>query len=531
MIADPIAQGIKDGWQVQDASTLTQDLVIETDVVIIGTGAGGGISAEVLTQAGLDVVMLEEGPLKSSQDFRMQESDAYPQLYQESAGRKTKDKAITILQGRCVGGSTTINWTSSFRTPANTLAHWAEVHGLADYTVDGMAPYFEQVEQRLNISQWLAAPNQNNGLLRDGLEKLGFSHGVMSRNIKGCWNLGYCGVGCPTNAKQSMLVTTIPSALTKGARLFSRARAERLLFKGDTIQGLVCVAMDSQGIHPSGVKLTLKAKHYVLAAGAIGSAALLLRSDAPDPYNNAGKRTFLHPVNAVATIMPDKVEPYYGAPQSVYSDHFLWPEGRADGRIGYKIEVPPLHPLLASTVLEGHGESHHHYMQSLPYIHALLALNRDGFHPQSPGGQVELNSDGTPRLDYPLNDFMWEGMRRAFMSMTEIAFAAGSNQVLPLHRDIPKPLSSWNEAKQVIADLSMKPLYTKVVSAHVMGGCAMGVDEQTSVTNSDGRHHQLSNLSVIDGSVFPTSIGTNPQVSIYGVSLRNATHLAQQLTA
>ena len=144
-ILDPVAAGIASGWDVIDASRLDHDMTLESDVVIVGTGAGGGTAAEILADAGLRVVLLEEGPLKSSRDFRMLESDAYPQLYQESAARKTKDRAINILQGRCVGGGTTVNWTSSFRTPPATLAYWQREFGLTDFTVEAMAPWFAKM--------------------------------------------------------------------------------------------------------------------------------------------------------------------------------------------------------------------------------------------------------------------------------------------------------------------------------------------------------------------------------------------------
>ena len=140
MIPDPIAAGLAAGWKTLDGARIDDDVHLDCDVVIVGTGAGGGTAAEVLSGAGLRVVMVEEGPLRSSRDFHMLESQAYPQLYQESAGRKTKDKAINILQGRCVGGSTTVNWTTSFRTPPATLAYWQKHFGLADYSVDALAP-------------------------------------------------------------------------------------------------------------------------------------------------------------------------------------------------------------------------------------------------------------------------------------------------------------------------------------------------------------------------------------------------------
>src|SRR3954453_13530784 len=138
-ILDPVRAGVAGGWNVVDASTLTSPLTMECDAVIVGTGAGGGVTAEILADAGFSVVLIEEGPLKSSTDFRMREAEAYPDLYQESAARKTKDKAISILQGRCVGGGTTVNWTSSLRTPSATLAYWARTFGIEGFGADDLA--------------------------------------------------------------------------------------------------------------------------------------------------------------------------------------------------------------------------------------------------------------------------------------------------------------------------------------------------------------------------------------------------------
>jgi choline dehydrogenase-like flavoprotein len=526
-IADPIRIGVVSGWKVIDGATLTKDLALECDVVIVGSGAGGGTAAEILSQAGLKVVIVEEGPLKSSSDFRMMEREAYPQLYQESAGRQTKDKAITILQGRNVGGSTTVNWTSSFRTPAATLQHWQDAHGLKDYSSDAMAPWFAKMEERLSISAWPVPPNENNDVLKRGCAKLAIPSGAINRNVKGCWNLGYCGVGCPTNAKQSMLVTTIPSALSAGATLLHRTRVDALTHQQGRVTGLQAVGMDEAGIRPGPHRITVKARHYVLSGGAINTPALMLRSSLPDPHSTLGKRTFLHPVNISAAIMAAKVEAYNGAPQTVYSDHFL-DTLALDGPIGYKLEAPPIHPILAGITLQGFGTEHTSWMSRLPHMQVVIALLRDGFHPSSTGGTVGIRKDGSGVLDYPISDYVWDGMRRAFLTMAEIQFAAGARVVMPMHEE-GKALTSWNEAKAHIAQLPMKPLRCRVVTAHVMGGCGMGADEKRSVIRGDGGHHQLENLSVFDGSAFPTSIGANPQLSIYGMVARNATRLAEKL--
>ena len=168
-VRDPYRSEEARAWRIVDAALLPDDAEYRCDVAIVGTGAGGGTTAAILAAAGLSVVLLEEGPLKSSSDFRMREADAYPQLYQESAGRRTKDKAITILQGRCVGGGTTVNWTSSFRTPETTLAWWATHLGIEGFSPEALAPSFAEMEARLSsgrgkrrrmptMRRWRAAP-------------------------------------------------------------------------------------------------------------------------------------------------------------------------------------------------------------------------------------------------------------------------------------------------------------------------------------------------------------------------------------
>ncbi|WP_096667505.1 GMC family oxidoreductase [Polaromonas sp. AET17H-212] len=531
-VKDPIREGLTRGWKVLGGALGPAPEKMVCDVAIVGSGAGAGITAELLARAGLQVVMIEEGPLKSSSDFRQKESDAYPQLYQESAARKTEDKAINILQGRCVGGSTTVNWTSSFRTPAPTLQFWQNRFGLADYSVEALAPYFAQAEQRLNILPWLTPPNENNDLLRRGAARLGIKAAAISRNVKGCWNLGSCGLGCPTNAKQSMLVTTIPAALDLGAQLLTEMRVERFELTNGKVTALYCRPVMQNGAPAPAtsaqVATKIIAKHYVLAGGAINSPAVLLRSNAPDPHGLLGTRTFLHPVVMSSGVFAQKVEAWSGAPQTIYTDHFLDTQA-IDGPMGYKLEAPPLHPIIFASTVPGFGQSQQALLESFPHNHTLLALMRDGFHDQSRGGKVKLRGDGSAVLDYPLTDYVMDGARRALLSMMEIQFAAGARQVLPLH-EMARPYTSWGEARDAVNALPMKPLLTKVVSAHVMGGCGLGGEEKRGVTRPDGVHWQLDNLSIHDGSIFPTSIGANPQLSIYGSVNRLAQGLVKTLT-
>lgn len=525
-IKDPIRDGIRAGWKVDHANQLSDGAMLEADIIIIGTGAGGGTSAEIFANAGLRVLLLEEGPLKSSNDFKMDERDAYRDLYQESAGRMSKDGSMSILQGRCVGGTTVINWTSSFRTPEPTLNYWAEKFGVKGLSSEEMAPWFEKMEQRLSVAPWQAEPNPNNAVLSRGATQLGIDWHAIPRNVSACWNLGYCGTGCPTNAKQSMLVTTIPSALEKGARLIYSARAERLIMDGRTVLGVDITALDDD-YQPSGKRFFAKAPHIIVACGAINGPALLLRSRVPDPHKRVGKRSFFHPTTFCFAEFEQYIDPYYGAPQSIYSDHFQWQQV-ANGPVGYKLEVPPLQPGLASVLLMGHGHKHFSDMQKLPHLHAMIALLRDGFHADSQGGSIELAGDGTPIVNHSINDYLWDGVQRSWLSMAEIQFAAGAKAVRPAHAEAPW-YHSWEEAKAGIPQLAFKSNMFTAGTAHCMGGLAMGEDQSQCAVDSNGKYHHLDNLYVFDGSVFPTSIGANPQLSIYGLACRQAHKLLEEI--
>ena len=526
-LPDIYTEGIASGWKVIDAAKLSAPQTLEADVAIIGSGAGGGVAAEVLALAGLKVLLLEEGALRTSASFKdMDEGRAMRELYQEAGARATSDGAIAVLQGRSVGGSTTVNWTSSFRTPAPTLRHWATEWEVAGHGVDEMRPWFEQMEKRLDVMRW-EAHNPNNSVLMRGCQKLGWEAHAIPRNVRGCWNSGYCGLGCPVNAKQSMLVSTIPEALKHGATLVHRLRVRQLQHADGKITGAVGEALREDGRTPSGTQVTIKARHFIAAGGSINTPALLLRSGLPDPHKRLGQRTLIHPVVLSLAQMPERIDPFFGAPQSSASDHFQWKDG-ATGPMGYKLEVPPIFPGIGAAVLNAFGDELRKEMSALAHTNAVLALLRDGFVEQSPGGSVRLADDGSPMLDYELSDYVWDGVRRAYLTMAELQFAAGAKQVRAAHIDASYR-TSWGEARKAIAELPLKKFRASLFTAHLMGGCAMSQNPKRGVVDSRGRHHQVANLSVMDGSVFPTSIGANPQLSIYGLTAQNATALVKDL--
>jgi choline dehydrogenase-like flavoprotein len=526
---DPYRTSKERGWDIIDASALKGALDIEADVVIVGTGAGGGTVAETLSQAGLQVVLLEAGPLKTSSQFDMKERAAYRDLYQEGTGRGTKDGGITILQGRSVGGSTTVNWTTSFRTPPETLKFWADHMSVVGCSVNEMAPYFARMEERLNIHEWPQAPNENNAMLQRACEKLGYEWATIHRNVRGCLNLGLCGLGCPVDAKQSMLTTTIPGALDNKAKLIHHARVVRVLREGSRVVGVEAEALTPNVRGTTGQKVTVRATRTVLAGGAMNTPAILLRSKVPDPHGRIGKRTFLHPTTLAMAIYPTTIDPYFGAPQSIYSDHFQW-QTVDTGPPAFKLEVPPLQPAFAAAFYSAIGDELTASVDQLNQTQCMIALIRDGFHEESQGGQVELGDMGNPVLDYPVSDYVIEGVKRSWDIMLEMQFATGCTSARPAHKQA-RHYTSLKEARAHLAQLEMVPQKVTVGSAHVMGGSAMGEDPTISVCNSDGKFHHLDDLYVMDGSLFPTSIGANPQLSIYGLTYKLASKLAQQFAA
>ena len=499
--------------RIVDAAALRADEEVRCDVCIVGSGAGGAVLAAGLVERGLEVVMLEEGGHHTRSEFDLQEAHAFPMLYQERGLRATADLAITVLQGRGVGGSTTINWTTCFRTPEAIFEHWRRAHGVEGIDGQTLAPHFDAVEERLSIHEWpLALANANNRVLLDGCRALGWTVAPLRRNVKGCVNSGYCGMGCPVDGKQSMLVTYVPDAVDRGMSLWVHARAERIEVSGGKVVAVHASALDPATDRPTGRRLVVRPKVFVSSAGAINGPALLLRSGL-NANGRVGKRTFLHPVVAMAAFFDEPVNAFYGAPQSVGSHHFA---DRGEGKVGFFLETPPVHPMLAATAFGGFGAAQQDFLARLPTLGVLIALSIDGLLPGDEGGTVSLRRDGRVRIDYPVSDALAESFRASCMAMARIQLAAGSREVCSLH---PDPVVVRSDAD--LPALEAAPygsLRHSIFTAHQMGGCAMGADPDTSVVDSNLRHHQIHNLFVVDGSVFPTSLGVNPSETIYALA-------------
>ncbi|MCB9763263.1 MAG: GMC family oxidoreductase [Alphaproteobacteria bacterium] len=494
---------------IYTAADLTRDQTLDCEVCVVGTGAGGAVLAAGLAEGGLDVVMLEEGSHHTAATFSQLERVAYATLYQERAARTTDDTAITILQGRSVGGGTTVNWTTCYRTPDRVLHHWARQYGLEGLSPEALAPHFEAVEERLRIGQWPEAlVNANNRVLMDGCRALGWHAEILRRNVFGCRNSGLCGLGCPYDAKQGMLLTYVPDAVAAGARLYANTRAWTLTLDQGRVTGVRAEVMAPDSHRPTGVSLTVRARVVAVCGGAINSPALLLRSGL-DLGGRVGARTTLHPVVGLAALHDREIAGYAGAPQSAASHQFT---DRGD-EVGFFIEVSPVQPMLAGAAFPPLSPVTAEHIGQLPRMSTLLAIHHDGMHPGCPGGTVWINDAGHPRLRYPVPPPLASAFRDATRAMAQIAFAGGARQATTYHRQ-PITLRSA-DALGALDDAAYGALAHSIFSAHLMGGCVMG-----SVVDAEHRVEGVPNLFVVDGSVFPTALGVNPSLSIYGIAHR-----------
>ncbi|MES1158148.1 MAG: GMC oxidoreductase, partial [Haliangium ochraceum] len=360
----------------------------------------------------------------------------------------------------------------------------------------------------------------NNRKLLEGARKLGWQVDLIRRSVKGCARLGYCGMGCPLDAKQSALVTYIPDALAAGADVFTNVRASLVETDRGRARGVVGQVLDPEPDRPVGRRFVIHARMgVVLAAGALNTPALLLRTHVGNGSGQLGRRTFLHPTVPLLAMYDEPIEGFYGAPQSVSCHQFA----DRGGRIGYFLEVPPTHPMLSAVAFPGFGAAHRSVMQRLAYAQSTIALLVDGHHDDA-GGRVTVERDGRVHINYPMTDALREAGVDAIKNMARAQLAAGAREVLTLHET---PLTIRREADLAQVDAAPFGLNQHALfSAHQMGGCAMGEDPRSSVVDSRGRHHEFENLWICDGSVFPTGLGVNPQLTIYALARLFATQIA-----
>jgi choline dehydrogenase-like flavoprotein len=500
---------------------LTADLDLECDAVVVGTGAGGSIALRELARAGLRAIALEEGGHHGAADFNQREEQMLPLLFQDGGGRSTEDLAIRVLQGRGVGGSTIHNTNLCKRTPDPILHLWANKYGVVGALPADLRPAFESVERDLSVEEIPAAMrNANNDVLRVGIDALGWRGGPLKHNRVGCQQSGFCELGCSYDAKQNALKVVLPQAEAAGASIYADVRVKRILHDGKSVRGVEAVACDAEGRAKAHVRV--RARVVVLAASAVGSAALARASGIPDPNGLLGRGLRMHPGAAVAGRFDRPITGWRGIPQSYECTEYLSFEEGGDKRAWI---VPAFaHPIGAASALPGFGAAHMAGMRSYTQLAVLTAMVHD-----ETSGEVDVDDEGQPVLRYKMTEDDRVQLARGLAACARILLAAGARDVV-----IPAiPSVRVTSTRELDAlDMSfVRPHSVPLTAVHPMGTMRMGEDPRASVVRSTGEHHVVRGLFVSDGSLFPTSLGGPPQISIYAFALHLAPHVIDRARA
>jgi len=499
--------------------TIHGDTTLTCDVVVVGSGAGGGVVAAELAASGQDVVVLEKGGYRNEADFTHQEGEALQTMYDAGGLLATRDLGLVVLQGSMLGGGTVINYTTSFPTPDSVRQQWAREHRLPHFASAEFTRSLDAVAQRIAVNTAHANPSGRDRVLIRGLEQLQWHHGLLPRDVRGCTqddSCGYCGFGCRRGAKQSTLITYLQDAAQRGARVVVDCDVRRVVIE----RGMATGVEASSGTH----RVTVRAKAVVAAGGAIHSPALLLRSGVALPA--LGKHLALHPTTAVLADMDEDVRPWTGTVQAHYSDQFA---DLHDG-YGFKFETAPVHPSLQA--LAAPWESAAQYrerMAKLPRTALVGILLRDRF-----GGRVTVDRDGNAIVDYRVSRYDSAHLHRAIAAAAELLEAAGAREIwVPLARLVtyrPGTANAREDWLRRVDSAGWGPNQLLLVTFHQMASCRMGSDARGSVVDAEHRVWGIRGLYVADASVFPTSSGVNPMLTVMGIAHRAAGVIAAHLS-
>lgn len=500
--------------QPRDGQTLT------CDVVVIGSGAGGGVVAATLAVAGRDVIVIEKAAARSAPDFDDDEITGYQRSYENQAVLTTEDLGVTILAGSSLGGGTTINWAVSFRTPDHVRTEWEREHGVSDLTGADYTQDLDEVCARIGANEAEAIAGPSAQRLEQGATALKLPWGPTPLNVEGCAaegaeRCGFCPFGCPRDRKRSTLVTYLEDAASRGARFLTDTHVERVLIDGGRAVGV-------EARTPAG-DVTVRAKAVVVAAGSLHTPAVLLRSGLSNP--NLGRHLRLHPTAAMYGDYGKPVRLWHGPMLSRYVSAYTDLDGRGYGVV---IEHPPAHPgLLALALPWRSGEQHKRVMARSANYAAFISITRD-----TGSGRVTVGADGKPRIAYALNDVDGRHLLRGIEAMFELHVAAGADEIggpqsglTPWRRRVDKA-SYIGQMRQIGLGVNR----AMVFSAHQMGSARLGGSARTSVVDPYGRCWETQGLYVADASLFPTASGVNPMITAMALARRVARRVESDLT-
>jgi choline dehydrogenase-like flavoprotein len=483
------------------------------DVVIIGSGAGGGTVAKELVPLARDgrrVLLLEQGPRLAPGEFTGRELEMASCLYENDGGFLTDDGTMTLAFGRAYGGSTVVYTGTSMRPPERVIRAWG-VPGLDYGDLDARAARFAAENNVHLLSDDLL--NDNNRLFVEGCRKVGYRAEQFPINVKGCRGSSLCNLGCPNGAKQGTHAVQLPAAERGGVEVVTRAQVLRIEERA------VVVRVSERSEEGKGLPSEWEPGPYhvragivVLAGGAVGSPALLLRSRLPGLPPAVGRGFTCHPAHILVGEHPYPISNDVGHPKSFFLDRAA--------EEGYVLETCMYFPFTTAKNLAGFGASHSALMRAFPRLQMILVLACDK---AVPGNRVTIDGEGNPVVRYRFTDETIAALVLATRASARIFFAAGAVRVHAPSAD--PPLLQAAEARRIderIDRRHFKPGKISVSAAHLMGGCAMGGSREKSVTDSRGRVHGLPWLRVADASLFPDSLEINPYLTIMALADRVA---------
>jgi choline dehydrogenase-like flavoprotein len=509
------------------------------DVVVIGSGAAGGVLAATIAElTDLRIVLLERGPFMGSESFNQREEPMGRLLQAEKGRRRTADGAIPVRGGECVGGGTTINYSLALDPLPSVWENWRNSHGLEGFSFDpaaadygipelNMAVALGEVKDRLGVKPapdaWV---NDNNRMFERGCRVLGITAKRFPLNIRDCRGCGYCGQGCAYDRKQSVGNTYLTDALARGVKLIHHCEVERIFLDwrrratGVSARVRPTIRESRENAVAPG-PLRIRARLVILAAGAIATPEILYRSHHPDPHRRIGRGLVLHPAVPIIALLDHAIENYRGTPGTIYSDHF-YETG------GFYLECLFSHPVYGAVVLPGFGEEHFDLLRSLERLAACGAMLIDSV---DHANRVQVTPSGV-QIRYQLTEGDRQRLRTACRAGVEVMLAAGAREVvLPSEERIGtmrKARFRTAADAEACAELQFIPHRTTVTSAHCQASTKMSSDPRFGVADSRGESHFVENLIICDSSSFPESCGTNPMLSIMAMARYQGRRIAAE---